>query len=134
MKAHGKINRYPHFGFKGKIWRANRFSYWMFNGDISEGMSVCHTCDNPLCVNPIHLFLGTHKDNMQDMLSKGRHNYTLSPENIKKAHEANTKLSDDDVRYVRSSELPSKQLAEHFSVHPTLINAIRRGAMRSKVI
>lgn len=56
----------------GKYQRVPRVSYQMFKGEIPDGMFVCHTCDNPLCINPKHLFVGTPKDNMQDMIRKGR--------------------------------------------------------------
>jgi len=54
---------------------AHRFSYQMELGHIPEGKYLCHTCDNPACVNPYHLFVGDQLANMRDRLAKGRHHY-----------------------------------------------------------
>ena len=63
---------YGVFWVKTRNEAAHRFSFRYFKGDIPEGMFVCHRCDSPSCANPGHLFLGTAKDNTQDMMKKNR--------------------------------------------------------------
>ena len=58
------------FRFDGKIRRAHRVSFLLNVGEIPEGMSVLHSCDNPPCVNPRHLRLGTQQDNMDDRMER----------------------------------------------------------------
>lgn len=78
-------------GYSGA--QASRTAWRLFNGEIPEGMLVCHRCDNARCVNPEHLFLGTVQDNNRDMYSKGRHIFGVtSPK---------SKLNDEKVREIR---------------------------------
>ena len=79
VKGYGCTN------INGKGVRAHRASYTIYNGKIPYGLIVCHRCDNPPCVNPAHLFLGTHLDNEQDKLIKGR-NYQKNKTHCKHGH------------------------------------------------
>jgi hypothetical protein len=63
---------YGHIKIDGKVERVHRVVFESHHGPIPTGMKICHRCDNPSCLRPTHLFLGTHADNMSDMKAKGR--------------------------------------------------------------
>jgi hypothetical protein len=86
---------YGHFRIGKEIYSASRLSYEIHVGKIPEDIYVCHTCDNPKCVNPEHLFLGTPKDNMRDKIKKGRQGRGPALGRHKR------KLNEDQVREIR---------------------------------
>ena len=103
---------------------AHRYSYTINKGLIPKGLCVIHKCDNTKCVNPDHLFLGTMKDNTQDMISKGRDKLWGNP----MYGESNpaSKLNTAQVLKIKSSLDLSGTLAKRFCVSKSLIKMIKR--------
>lgn len=103
------------------VWSdyAYRVSWQIHRGSIPAGLMVCHSCDVPLCVNPDHLFLGTKADNMSDCVAKGR---TNKPKGVAAP---TAKLTEQQVRMIRASPLPSKRLARELGVHDRTIRGVR---------
>ncbi len=104
--------------------RAHRFSYRLHYGELPRGPFVLHTCDNPPCVNPAHLFLGSHQDNMDDAKRKGR--YPV----IHRGEQSNfAKLTLNQVQEIRSLAGMMKQveIARRFNVCPATICLILNG-------
>lgn len=112
----------PRYGqFKAGEGRmlAHRYSYEKHVGKIPDGLLVCHKCDTPSCVNPSHLFLGTHQDNSSDMVRKARKT------NGEAIHSA--KLSTVSVAAIRRSMLDDTELATIYGVSITAVNCARHG-------
>jgi len=103
---------------------AHRVSYILAHGRIPDGMEVCHKCDNPCCVNPDHLFAGTHQDNMDDRERKGRNIVWVGEEQPRAKL---TKKTVKDARWERAYKGTSIQkLADKYGVSKkTMLDALR---------
>lgn len=107
---------------------AHRVSYETFRGPIPAGLFVCHHCDNPACINPAHLFLGTNSDNMQDAIRKGR--IVRKPARPAPARK-NPKLTAAQVIAIKEgwrSGRRQRDMAPEYGVTPGNISMICRGA------
>lgn len=91
----GKYREYGRMKFGDRVEGAHRVSWILHNGPIPDGLDVLHKCDNAGCVNPAHLWLGTHTDNMRDKMRKGRGGHQIGEVN----HAA--KLTEQDVLEIR---------------------------------
>lgn len=120
---HGSISStgYGNIKFKGKVICVHRYAYERWVDIIPDGLYVCHTCDTRNCINPDHLFLGTHKDNMEDMTRKGRRCGELN---------SSSKLTEKNVKEILASPPGStKELAKKYKIHRSTVNAIKAGKL-----
>jgi hypothetical protein len=113
-------NGYGCISYKNNAYRAHRFSYEYFIGEIPKGIFVCHFCDNRKCVNPEHLFLGHPKDNSKDMLNKDR--------SAKGINHSQAKLTIEEVMKIKkmiAEGLRTLDIAKQFSISRQAITDIR---------
>lgn len=122
------LNKYGYFGYGGKTYRAHRIAFMLTKRSLfNPALSVLHTCDNPPCVNPDHLFQGTQTDNIIDMDIKGRRGKSgLSGE-----YNPSSKLTNEEVVQIRkllsTGKLYQREIAKIYGVHTETIGAIKRG-------
>jgi HNH endonuclease/helix-turn-helix resolvase-like protein len=117
---------YGHIKWQGKMRVSHRISYELAFGAFDESLWVLHRCDNPRCVNPDHLRLGNHQDNMDDMVSKGRHSHG--------ERHTRSKLTDAQIIDIRTRYAGKRgqltELANEFNVSVTQIYRIVHGVQR----
>ncbi|AGY48713.1 HNH endonuclease [Bacillus phage Staley] len=117
----------------GKRYKAHRYSYMVNHGEIPKGLVVRHKCDNHLCINPEHLELGTIKDNVRDMIERGRAKGIHLDQ--KGECNAQAKLKLDDVIFIKSNlDIPNKILANKFDVKAEQIRRIKNGERWGHVV
>jgi hypothetical protein len=121
---------YGVFSFKGKDVKAHRWSYEYHNNiSLNPKECVCHRCDNPVCVNPDHLWIGTQQDNIQDMIAKGRHNFPKPHKSKKYAHLLDQIESEYNSANKKHGMI--KQLSIKFNVPKKTIAKIIKDSLRS---
>jgi predicted DNA-binding protein (UPF0251 family) len=113
---------YGMFQINGRAIRAHRFSYLITNKKLPDGKLVCHTCDNPKCVNPNHLFLGSALDNVSDCIAKKRR----TP--LKGDKSGRSKLKEDEVLSIfktyNEGHVTQDELAQKYNVSSKTISKI----------
>ena len=115
-----------------KAHGAHRLAWEFTYGPIPAGLYVCHRCDNRACVNPLHLWLGTHADNMADMSRKGRH--PMGPPARRGENHSQAKLTDAqvaEIRVLHQRGVNQSELGRRFGVRPNTVNQIVR--MKARV-
>lgn len=124
----GAGDRYGNASWKGKQIKAHRLAYIISSRQeiASSLLYVCHTCDNTLCCNPRHLFLGTPQDNSNDMMRKGRHHPAPSI-GEKNGSSKLTEVEIKEIRRLREEGWTLTALGEKFGVSFGLIGHIVRG-------
>ena len=122
----GSTNKqgYGRLKFKRKIYGPHRLSYELYIGKIKKGLCVCHKCDNPSCINPEHLFLGTLSDNMKDAYKKGRMVIPYTPGEKHTSSILTDKKVIEILKMKKEQKITDKKLGEKFGVNRRTINNI----------
>lgn len=108
----------------GKKTNTNRAAYIVTHGDIPDGLWVLHRCDNRLCCNPDHLWLGTPKDNTQDMIAKGRRRKAFQV--VRGEDVRNAKITEDIVRAIRAEPpMTFKALGEKYGLSTATVHSVK---------
>ena len=121
LEGYGRITE---GGDNGKELGAHRVSWEIHFGPIPDGLSVLHHCDNPPCVRPNHLFLGTTRDNAKDMGAKGRAGIQRHPHLYRGTAKGSSKLTEEAVREIRKlglTDMTQRAIARRFHVTPSVI-------------
>ena len=118
-------------GWPSLCLRANRASWMLAFGDIPDGQCVLHHCDNALCTNPDHLFLGTQADNVADMVRKGRSAHQRDPSGSflpRGSEHGMSKLTAEQVLMIRElvGVVPGTELAKRFHISRAYVGHIAR--------
>lgn len=123
---------YGMFSIGRKSISTHRYSWLLHNGAIPDGLQVLHHCDNPRCVNPAHLFLGTQKDNVRDARDKGRLGQQVNPMCMARRGEINgkSKLNDSAVRLIRRMRQDGyklREIADTIGISVPVVSAVATG-------
>lgn len=102
----------------GKRYKLHRFIYEQIHGKIPNDLVIRHKCDNPTCINPDHLEIGTHEDNVEDRVVRNRSAIGIS--------NGRAKLTDEDVRFIRSNKVnTNRELSIMFNVDSKVIRDVK---------
>ena len=141
------LDGYGQIRVRGVQTGAHRLAFVLARGSIAGGMSVLHTCDNRRCCNPAHLYAGTHRDNMIDMVARGRgrppvgsrHPSRTHPERLARGERNGAaRITEAIVRDIRRRYMPGRrpsqrELAQEYGIAQTLVGMIARGELWAHV-
>lgn len=135
--AYCQSNGYGQFSFQHKPILAHRVSWWLWNDQaIPKGLCVLHRCDNRRCVNPNHLFLGTHLDNVRDCIAKGRNKEGFCKGHLHSRKKRKRKLTDAQVKEIRATRYrePLTIVAKRYGISMGHVSLLRRGKRKQLVV